>query len=421
MYKNPYKYQPLFLLFLVRERCLYLYKPLNKNQIIESYAQDGKTSFEYDFKGNITKQSKQFTNNFLIQSYWNNPNFNFQSTVYNLETTFDALNRPTFVKNPDNSVIEYQYDKGGMLQKVLKDGTEHITNIKYNEKGQRKNIYYGNNTKTRYYYNDKNFRLERILTTRNLGADILQDLNYKFDAVGNIISVKDNAQKTHFFGNKKIDPVSTYEYDALYRLIKATGREKNALGMPTYEDFVNNLTYPNDKSTIQKYIQKYEYDVLGNILQMKGVGFWTRNYIYETGTNRLIKHDLQPSWEYYNYDEHGNMITMPHLELMLWDEKDRLFASYNYTTESFYNYDAQGNRTRKVVVKDNITETRYYIGNYEIFKKETSGVLDYERKTINISDDEKIFVRIEQKTEEGEVARYQILTTESNTIYNGNF
>ena len=30
------------------------------------------------------------------------------------------------------------------------------------------------------------FRITRILTTRNSGQDILQDLNYIYDAVGNI-------------------------------------------------------------------------------------------------------------------------------------------------------------------------------------------------------------------------------------------
>jgi RHS repeat-associated protein len=57
--------------------------------------------------------------------------------------------------------------------------------------------------------------------------------------------------------------------------------------------------------------------------------------------------------------------------------------------------------------KNNIIETRYYINGYELYKKENNGVVDFERKTINISDDEKVFVRIEQKAGENPVVRYQ--------------
>gem|GEM_PF-4390698 len=99
--------------------------------------------------------------------------------------------------------------------------------------------------------------------------------------------------------------------------------------------------------------------------------------------------------------------TMPHLTSMVWDYLDQLQSASNGTFTSYYNYDAEGNRTRKVVVKNNIIETRYYINGYELYRKEINGVVDFERKTINISDDEKVFVRIEQKTGEIPVVRYQ--------------
>ncbi|MBN2893108.1 MAG: hypothetical protein JXL97_14660 [Bacteroidales bacterium] len=42
---------------------------------------------------------------------------------------------------------------------------------------------------------------------------------------GNIVYKKDDAQQTIFFNNSVVYPENTYEYDALYRLLKATGRE----------------------------------------------------------------------------------------------------------------------------------------------------------------------------------------------------
>ena len=94
----------------------------------------------------------------------------------------------------------YKYEEKGFFS-FGKRGEELCLYNTYNEKGQRLNIYYGNNTKTRYYYNPLNFRLIRILTTRNNGQDILQDLNYTFDAVGNIVEIRDDAQQTHYFGS----------------------------------------------------------------------------------------------------------------------------------------------------------------------------------------------------------------------------
>jgi len=212
----------------------------------------------------------------------------------------------------------------------------------------------------------------------------------------------------YLYNNSVIAPTSTYEYDALYRLTKATGREKESLSMPTHDDFENNIPCPASNA-MQNYTQKYKYDALGNMLQMKSVDNWTRDYFYDTNTNYLLKHDEQQPSNDYTYDAHGNMLSMPHLSSMIWNCKDELAGAVciNSTFNSYYNYDAQGNRTRKTVVKGNVTETRYYIGGYEVFRKETSGVLDFERKTLNISDDEKVFVRVEQKIGKSEIVRYQ--------------
>ncbi|MDD3280586.1 MAG: RHS repeat-associated core domain-containing protein [Bacteroidales bacterium] len=171
--------------------------------------------------------------------------------------------------------------------------------------------------------------------------------------------------------------------------------------------YINNISCPDTATTtMQNYTHNYQYDALGNMLQMQSVGNWTRNYVYNNPmtNNYLIGHG---SGTVYTYDAHGNMLTMPHLTSMVWDYLDQLHSAANGTFTSYYNYDAEGKRTRKVVVKGNIREERYYIGDYEIYRKYTNNILDYERKTINVSDDEKVFVRIEQKTGENPLIRYQ--------------
>ena len=91
---------------------------------------------------------------------------------------------------------------------------------------------------TRYDYDEKTFRLRQLRTTRptyspsfpqfrsNLAdANVLQQLLYTYDPVGNITEIEDQAYKPVFFANGIAEPKSQYEYDALYRLIYASGRE----------------------------------------------------------------------------------------------------------------------------------------------------------------------------------------------------
>ena len=125
---------------------------------------------------------------------------------------------------PDNTVIEHTYNEAWLLETVKKDTETYVNNINYNEKGQRTAIYYGNGSKTKYEYAPNTFRLTRLLTTRNNGIDILQDISYIYDPVGNIVEMNDAAQQTHYFSNSVVEPKGQYEYDALYRLKEATGR-----------------------------------------------------------------------------------------------------------------------------------------------------------------------------------------------------
>lgn len=395
---------------IVVEKTVYGTDP-NKNnigQIAKQYDQSGLTEFSsYDFKGNPLQTVKKFADEYKNYISWDQP----ATCNLELETKYeyDALNRPTHKTLPNSTVETYTYNKAGLLETVTNDGQAYVNNINYNEKGQRTDIYYGNNSKTKYEYDESTFRLNRLLTTRNNGADILQDLNYTYDPVGNITEQIDNAQQTHYFNNAVIEPKGQYTYDALYRLIKATGRELESLQMPTHEDFTNNIPNPNVASNaMQNYTQQYIYDELGNMQQVKSIGQWTRDYYYNFANNNYLLGHTDGTTG-YTYDAHGNMLTMPHLQALNWDYKDQLLnveldVSGN---KAYYIYDAGGNRTRKVIEKGNVIEERFYLGDYELYRKTTSGTVDFERKTVHISDDKKKIALIETKTGEQEVTRYQ--------------
>jgi len=376
----------------------------NIGQVASINAQDGKTNFYlYDFKYNLLSLKKKFAVDYQnLLDY--NGTVSLQTEEFVTETSYDALNRPVTIIHPDSTVITNVYNKGGLLEQVLNCEDEYISSIEYNARGQRTEVIYGNNSKTRYTYDDENFRLVNLLTTRNNGADKLQDLTYLYDAVGNIVQITNATEDEHYFNNTMVSATSTYTYDALYRLSEATGRELASLQLPTHTDFANNIPVPNtDTNAMQNYTQLFTYDKLGNILQMRSVNQWTRDYFYDTATNRLLKHDEQGQ-PVYTYDAHGNMLTMPHLTSIGWSYKDELISAGNGTVTSFYSYDAQGTRSRKVVEKPNgIREERYYVGGFEVYRKYISSTLDKERETIHVADGRDRFVIIDTLTVENGV------------------
>ena len=68
---------------------------------------------------------------------------------------------------------------------------------------------------------------------------------------------------------------------------------------------------------------------------------------------------------------------------------------------AFYVYDSSGERMRKIIEKTGgIVEERIYLGGYEVYRKTISGILDFERETLHISDDTKKIASIETKTVE---------------------
>ena len=399
-------------------------KQLNlRGKLFRSFDQSGmiETS-EYDFKNNVKNNSRQLAIEYKQVVDWNvvNPILLLNLETFTGSSLFDAMNRATELQLPDGSKIHPSYNEAGLLEQLnvfvqsQNQNISFVQNIDYNAKAQRERILYGNNTATKYEYDEKTYHLTRLLTTRNNGADILQDLNYTFDPVANITAINDKAQQTIFFNNALVEANNKFEYDAIYRLTYAQGREhtgQNAASDQFDSDktqFNNQrLTLPGDMNAMQRYEEKYDYDEVGNMLNMvhnAGNGIfsnkWTRIFSYNAGDNRLTQTQVGADITSYNYDAHGNMQNLQNANFGLtWNYADQLQqVDLGGGGIAYYVYDSNGQRVRKVIENGNIIKERIYLSAYEVYREKQNNVPTLERQTLHIMDDKQRIALVENRT-----------------------
>lgn len=278
----------------------YLYNPAGqtKNEIFTIDGNEFKTDFEYTKGGNLAKLK------------------NASSTVsylYNSANLIDSVSFTEISTTTTNTLI----------------GT-----IDYAPTGQIASINYGNGSiTTNTYDSSKLYRLinKKTLSTGNLK---LQDLNYTYDAVGNILEIQDNSD-TNTKG------LIFYSYDNLYRLINAS-------------------TTP--------FEQSFEYDALGNIQKkierIANIATSTLTiYKYEeTGyANPHAPTKIgSTTEEMLSYDKNGNLVSFGKTKYK-YDYANRLLSVSDGLATSTYSYDHKGSR---VGVLDNSGETTLYPSDY---------------------------------------------------------
>ena len=400
---------------------------------------------QIDFKGNpldaqrkLTKEYKQAINWGMLDGLTNITAIQtaaeplLESEIFTSSAELDALSRPVSVTLPDQSVFQPQYNEANFLEslKVQIRGagafTTFLDSQDYDAKGQRQFAKYGNGCITNYFYDSQTFRLVNLITKLNetdTDAQSIQDLKYNFDPVGNITQIRDNAQETNFFKNAVVYPENKYEYDAVYQLMNATGREHAGLGYSEQRNnvdfaFINKLPDENDANAVRNYIEHYEYDDSGNIKQLKHIATganWTQRYQYEyevdpgNKTNRLKATSLPGDASgvfsaTYLYDIYGNMTSMPHLSdpnSMQWDFSDQLKeVNLGGGGTAYYVYGLGGSRMRKIIERQGGKKTeRIYLGGVEIYREsQGNSAPNLERYTLLISDNTGRIAQVDTKT-----------------------
>ncbi len=377
------------------------------------------TTERYDFKGNPLVAAYQLVKDYKSLINWS-AGPAVESETFTTRTAYDALNRPTQVTTPDQSVFSPAYNEANFLEKVdvaIKGAATKpfVIDIDYDAKGQRTSIDYQGGARTVYERDPDTLRLTRLLTTQ--GGRTLQDLSYAYDAAGNITQTADAAHQNVYFNNQVVTPSATYSYDALYRLIRSEGREHRGQAGTLETTWRGEgrapVADPRDETAMRTYAEEYHYDPAGNFIKLVHAaqgGDWTRHYTYEETSllestkrnNRLSTTQIGAGpLERYAHDQHGNMLTMPHLSEIVWDFANRLReADLGGGGRLYCVYGANGQRVRKIVERPGgAIEERIYLGGVELYRERAvGGAVSLERETLHVMDDTQRIALVETRT-----------------------
>ncbi|MBN2440629.1 MAG: RHS repeat-associated core domain-containing protein [Spirochaetales bacterium] len=321
------------------------------------------------------------------------------SQVFQFSYTYNDMDLIKEMIYPDGSVHSYTYNSLARL-KTISTGSPFVTGMEYSPAGTVTKMDYTNGITQEWKFDNRK-RISHILVSGMSGADVIDDLRYTVNGIGNIVSINDNE----------------YTYDTFNRLtgakimktwIDEDGRDPVKLiddsfgsfpDFPSYDTGGNEYGYIagadlnldnriNGVDYILSLIEKedlydnevFEYDNNGNRVRLLQNG---DEYKYEYGVrNRLLKIRKKTidSYNYktlitYEYDENGNITKRttfdefgdPRDELFEYDVLNRLVSTIDESrgipVTTTYLYDNAGNR---LIKKTDTGSTTVYLRHGQI-------------------------------------------------------
>lgn len=322
-------------------------------QLVRVQDTAGEAVFSYDERGRTSWTRRSITDH------------SDRSHHFYTGMRYDSMDRMTELVYPDGSFALYHYNTRGLLE----SSPGIFNKLDYNPAGQNLLLSRANEVTTEYQY-DQRLRLSQIQSTAPQSL-ILQDLNYTYDAVSNMISIEDGRTTETLTGigeqlgisqatAKAFNATQNFSYDNLYRLTQAK----------------NDLVY-GDIS--------YQYDQIGNMIS-KVANLLTADPLMNLGTlshggdagasNRdgraagdapgphaLTEWGSGDDAQSIEYDDNGNTISERGQQYS-WDIKDRLNSMQKANTQANYQYDYQDSRKYKHVQSDSDTNEVFYIDKF---------------------------------------------------------
>jgi len=256
-------------------------------RLVQRSDQSGTVSYQYGKLGETTQMTR--TINRLTPGA--------SSVSATLSYLSDYLGHLQQITYPDGEVVTYGYDTGGQVQKVTgvhwSQTTNYVKDIGYDEFGQRSYIEYGNGNRTNYTYDPMRRWLSSINTQSQYG-NVLQDISYRFDLVGNILGYQNSAGT--------YTTTQSYTYDNLYQLVGAQGASSShPFGLDDYTS---------------RYQQSFAYDAIGNMTQKTSTNAVTPSQNVGDNLNYSLGYSYYAGKAhqaeiignlYYRYDANGNV------------------------------------------------------------------------------------------------------------------
>jgi RHS repeat-associated protein len=301
----------------------------------------GSTKYTYGRMGEVLSEVRVIRGYHIPEMYF--------KTSFN----YDSWNRITKIKYPDDEIVSYHYDKGGMLKSVNNNnGETYINNANYDYFDKRLGIVYGNGTSQSYGYNSANRRLD-YYNLNGPSAHMLQN-RYKYDEFSNIVKMTNIATPQGNGMGGAFD--FEFGYDTLNRLV-GTGTRKIILDG-------ENQPIPTSNFAQSTYELEMHYNDVGGITGKRqhherdqvvvSENTYENHYQYMDGTHKLkgVDDSSTGNNEVFEYDYNGNAVAHTDqngTRKMFWDEQDRMRAFYNDNTGvyQYYAYDDKGERAIK--------------------------------------------------------------------------
>jgi RHS repeat-associated protein len=263
--------------------------------------QSGSTAFEYDSRGNVTKETRTIAGVAYVTGY-----------------VYDVADRLTQMVYPSGRIVAYARDALGRVTSVTTQANVSAApaiiaaNIAYKPFGPIASMSYGNGL-TRSYIYDGDYRLTDLVTS-DVDTNV-QHLTYGYDDADNILSIADAIDS----GRSQ-----SFTYDALFRL-------KTAAATGTYGSIT------------------YNYDDVGNRTSV--VEGATETYSTASSSNRLLSVTSGGVTRDFTYDGAGNIVEDDDggsVYGLAYNKANRLSqVSLNGTPDTDYLYNALGERVRK--------------------------------------------------------------------------